>query len=234
IEEICARGHEIGVHGYDHRFVNRLSRDEFARELDRGMSAIHRITRVAPLGHRAPYFSIDGTTPWAFDVLAERGLRYDSSIFPTRNPLYGDGRGKRQPYRAGDGRLLELPISTLRLGRYNVPIAGGFYLRPGPYAFVRWALRRVQREGLPVIVYVHPWELDLGQPRPRVTARERVTHYHGRSGLRTKLERLLTDFRFGTMSRLLHAAAVGGEGAGCRMHGCVAPWPETGWLGGQA
>jgi polysaccharide deacetylase family protein (PEP-CTERM system associated) len=208
VEEIGARGHEIGVHGYDHRFVNRLSRDEFARELDRGMSAIHRITQVDPLGHRAPYFSIDRSTLWAFDVLAQRGLRYDSSLFPTRNPLYGDARGRREPYRAdSSGRLIEFPISTLRLGGHNVPIAGGFYLRTWPYAFVRWALRRVQRECLPVIVYVHPWELDLGQPRPRVTARERVTHYHGRAGLRRKIERLLTDFRFGMMSCLSDAVA---------------------------
>ena len=188
IERICAEGHEIGVHGYYHRFVWRLAPEEFACELERSIAAITSITGERPLGHRAPYFSINATTPWAFDVLQAQGLRYDSSVFPTRNPLYGYPGAPRFPYRVKgpelvDHDLIEFPLSTVRLGGTNWPIAGGFYLRALPYALVRWSISRLNHQGQPAVMYVHPWELDLGQRYNRVTWRERLTHYHGRSGL---------------------------------------------------
>lgn len=208
VQQVRDRGHEIGLHGYFHRFVNRLTPDEFAREVDRGMEAIQRATGQVPVGHRAPYFSIDRSAVWAFDVLRERGFRYDSSVFPTRSLLYGYPGARRQPHRvARNGQLVEFPASTLRLAGYNVPMAGGFYMRAWPYPFVRWAIRRLHREGLPAIIYLHPWELDIGQPRIRVTPRERVTHFYGRRGLQAKLERLFIDFTFAPLAELLGTVA---------------------------
>ena len=205
LEEIAAGGHEIGVHGYHHRFVSRMTRDEFAREIDLGTEAVYRVTHAQPQGHRAPYFSVNARTPWAFDVLAERGFRYDSSVFPIRSLLYGFAGARREPHRLANG-LIEFPLTTMRLGKMNVPLAGGFYTRVYPYEFLRWALRRVERQGLPIVMYVHPWEIDLDQPRIRTTARERITHFHGRAGLPAKLDRLLTDFDFGPIASLLDGA----------------------------
>jgi polysaccharide deacetylase family protein (PEP-CTERM system associated) len=201
IEEVAAAGHELGVHGHLHRFVNRLTPAEFGRELEQGRAAIQRITGTVLLGHRAPYFSIDASSLWALDVLAGQGFHYDSSFFPVRNMLYGYADAPRTPHR--DRGLVEFPVSTIRVGGRNVPFAGGFYMRTLPYPLIRWAMRRVNREGLPAILYLHPWELDLEQPRPRVTARERLTHYHGRGTLRSKLERLLSEFSFGPLCSLL-------------------------------
>jgi len=203
IETIRAEGHEIGVHGYSHRFVWRLTPAEFACELERSIAAITRITGERPLGHRAPYFSINATTSWVFAVLQAQGLRYDSSIFPTRNPLYGYPGAPRFPYRVKGYKLIEFPLSTARLGGANWPIAGGFYLRALPYAIVRWSISRLNRQGQPAIMYIHPWELDLGQRYNRITWRERITHYHGRSRLEDKLHRLLSDFQFGPLRNLL-------------------------------
>jgi polysaccharide deacetylase family protein (PEP-CTERM system associated) len=221
IEEVAAAGHEIGVHGYMHRFVNRLTPAEFARELEQGSEAVQRITGTVPLGHRAPYFSIDGGSLWSLDVLQEQGFKYDSSFFPVRNMLYGYAGAPRAPHRVGplpeqgsqqgrqrqgDQRLVEFPVSTLRVGRHIIPFAGGFYMRSWPYVLIRSAIHRVRREGLPAILYLHPWELDLDQPRPKVTMRERVTHYHGRRSLRGKLEKLLSEFQFGPLCGLLDAS----------------------------
>ncbi|MCL5960369.1 MAG: DUF3473 domain-containing protein [Chloroflexi bacterium] len=204
VEQVYARGHEVAVHGYLHRFVNRLAPDEFDREVDRGIKAVYDITGVAPLGHRAPYFSINRDTLWALDVLREHGFRYDSSFFPTRNMLYGYPGAQPAPHRVGEGKgLIEFPVSTVRLAGHNLPFAGGFYMRAWPYQFIRWGIRRLQNKGSPAILYVHPWELDLAQPRFRVTPRERITHYHGRRTLRHKLERLFADFHFGPLSDLL-------------------------------
>jgi polysaccharide deacetylase family protein (PEP-CTERM system associated) len=205
IEDIRAEGHELGVHGYFHRFVDRLTPDDFARDLERSIQAVERITGEVPLGHRAPYFSINRGTPWVFDVLQAQGLRYDSSFFPARTMLYGFPEAPRFPHYLNGHALMEFPLSTVRLAGINWPIAGGFYLRTFPYAFIRWGIARLNRQGQPAIMYMHPWELDLDQDYDRVTPRERITHYHGRRGLAAKLGRLFTDFRFGTLSALLES-----------------------------
>lgn len=203
IQSIQADGHEIAVHGYWHYRVSRMTAAEFARELECSVKAIRLITGQMPIGHRAPYFSVNHTTPWAFDVLQEQGFRYDSSIFPIRNGYYGFPGAPRFPYLASRNGLVEFPLSTVRVGGINLPVAGGFYLRMWPYAFVRWAIRHLNHQGHPVILYMHPWELDLAQPPHPVTPRERITHFAGRRGLEAKLGRLFGEFRFAPLQRLL-------------------------------
>ena len=203
MESIVADGHELGIHGYYHRFVNRLTPAEFDSEVGRSMEAVMAVTGTTPQGHRAPYFSVNASTPWAFDVLARYGLRYDSSVFPTRNMLYGFPGAPRLPYRVAEGKLWELPASTVRWAGKLWPISGGFYVRALPYAVTRWALRRLRAAGEPAVLYIHPWELDLGQHFYRVTPRERITHYHGRRGLAAKLHKLFSEFRFGPMGELV-------------------------------
>jgi polysaccharide deacetylase family protein (PEP-CTERM system associated) len=204
IEAVAADGHELAVHGHRHRFVNRLSPAEFAYELEAASAALQRITGQAPAGHRAPYFSIDGRSLWALDALSQHGFTYDSSLFPVRTTLYGYAGAERGPGRVGTGgRLAEFPVSTVCVGGRPLPFAGGFYMRTLPYPLVRWAVRRVRAEGLPVIFYLHPWELDLEQPMAAANPREQLTHYGGRRRLRSKLERLFSDFRFGPLASLL-------------------------------
>jgi polysaccharide deacetylase family protein (PEP-CTERM system associated) len=209
IRQIAGAGHEIALHGYYHRFVNRLTPAEFAQELEMGIEAIYRITGSEPQGHRAPYFSVNGSTPWAFDCMRAAGLAYDSSVFPTRNMLYGYPGAPRFPYLM-DG-LVELPASTVTIGGVTVPVAGGFYVRVLPYLVTKWAVARLNRAGHPAIMYVHPWELDLGQRYNQVTARERITHYHGRRSLAEKLRRLLADFRFTTMAEVIQMLRSEGQ-----------------------
>jgi polysaccharide deacetylase family protein (PEP-CTERM system associated) len=208
VEQIAADGHEIGVHGYFHRFVYRLTPDEFARELERSVQAVERITGETPVGHRAPYFSVNASTPWVFDRLEAAGFGYDSSVFPApKTLLYGYPHARRFPHRVDGHRLVEFPLSTLRLAGVNWPVAGGFYLRALPYAFIRWSIAQLNRQAQPAVMYMHPWELDVGQVYPRVTLRERITHYHGRRRLEEKLQRLFADFRFGPLRALLESYA---------------------------
>lgn len=206
IREIRDAGHEIGVHGYYHRFIYKLSPNEFLAELGTAIEAVVRAAGVYPLGHRAPYFSVNASTPWVFEYLAAAGLQYDASVFPTRNMLYGYPGAPRFPYRLEGSGLVEFPASTLAVGKLSLPISGGFYMRMLPYAFVRRAIKGLNAAGKPAIMYIHPWELDLGQDYPHVTARERITHYYGRRGLEAKLHRLLSDFRFTMLGALMNAA----------------------------
>lgn len=202
VEEVAGAGHEIAVHGYWHRFVSCMTRDEFAKELDMGIAALFKVTGERPLGHRAPYFSINARTPWAFDVLESRGIRYDSSIFPTRNMLYGYPDAPRFPYQIAGLNLVEFPATTALFAGRKWPVAGGFYTRALPYELISRGIRQVNQLNQPAILYIHPWELDTGQTYSQVTFRERITHYHGRSGLRAKLEKLFSEFRFAPIADL--------------------------------
>lgn len=203
IEQVVDDGHEIGIHGYYHRFVTKLTPDEFAEEIDESIAAVQRITGKLPLGHRAPYFSVNASTPWAFEILASRGLRYDSSVFPTKNMLYGFPGAPRFPYWMDVHDLWQFPAATVRLLGRNVPVAGGFYTRTLPYSVIKWAIGRINAQKQPAIMYIHPWELDTGQRYNKVTPRERLTHYHGRRSVERKLHRLFSDFEFAPLQTLV-------------------------------
>jgi polysaccharide deacetylase family protein (PEP-CTERM system associated) len=222
IRRVALAGHEIALHGYHHRRICQLSPDEFRADLLLGRAAVEAASGQRVTGFRAPMFSIDRSALWALDLLRDQGFEYDSSVFPTRNMLYGFPDAPRFPYRPfdrrragnsqaggdlrtsaiGDNEFVEFPLSTLRLLGINWPVAGGFYLRLVPYPLFRWALRRLNRSGHPAILYIHPWELDPGQPHPHPTPRERFTHYHNLRRTESKLAALLRDFRFGTLAML--------------------------------
>jgi polysaccharide deacetylase family protein (PEP-CTERM system associated) len=204
VREIAADGHEIGSHGYSHQPVFGIGPAAFARELAMSVSLLETITDQKVLGFRAPDFSINAESPWALDIIAEQGLRYDSSIFPVRTRRYGIPGAPRHPHRLANG-LLEVPLTTLELAGRTFPVAGGGYLRLYPYAVTHWAIRRMQAEGAPAVVYLHPYELDpteLQEIEWRVPARLRLTQGVGRRRTAAKLDRLLVDFRFGPVRDL--------------------------------
>lgn len=217
VEQIAEEGHEIGVHGYAHQMVNRLTPTEFRSDLERTLALLRPLVQTDIIGFRAPYFSINGDALWAVDILFENGFRYDSSFFPTRNMLYGYPGAPRFPHRlptsiAGGqddaGELTEFPASTVRFLGVTWPVAGGFYLRALPYSLVRQAITHLNRQEQPAIIYMHPWELDTKQPMRAATLRERITHYHGRNKLETKLRYLFKDFKFSRLRDLLESMSV--------------------------
>jgi polysaccharide deacetylase family protein (PEP-CTERM system associated) len=211
VADIAAAGHEIAAHGYDHRFVHQFTPAEFTRDLERTLAALEAVTGRRPAGYRAPYFSINQETVWAFDVLADLGFIYDSSVFPMRGYIYGFPGAPRHPYRLPSG-LVEFPASTWSLTGLTIPVAGGFYARMLPGWLVRRGLRRLNEAGRPAILYVHPWELDREQPRVHQTPRERLTHYGGRHTLAGKLARLFTTFTFRPLSDLVDQCGFSDNG----------------------
>lgn len=209
-------GHEIGCHGMSHRPLWELGPDDLRREL-REWRAI--LEDVAPghlaRGYRAPTFSLDESTAWALDVLADEGFEYDSSIFPVRNHVYGVSGAPLAPYRPStddvrrhvdDGPILEFPLTALGLGvgGLRLPVSGGFYLRALPYPVLSWALGRVAAER-PFVLYAHPWEFDVETPRRRLSPVDRWITYHGMAGALRKLDRLLDRFRFGRIDAVLES-----------------------------
>jgi polysaccharide deacetylase family protein (PEP-CTERM system associated) len=153
------------------------------------------------LCYRAPSFSITGSTLWALDVLAEEGFKIDSSIFPVRHDIYGMPEAGRFPH--WQNRIFEFPPTTIRLVNNNFGVAGGGYLRLLPYGITRWAIKEINEvERQPAMVYFHPWELDPGQPRIAAPLRSRLRHYTNLGAMRKKIEHLLRDFRFSTVSEV--------------------------------
>ena len=203
VRRIAEAGHELGSHGYSHRPIRGLTPAEFREELDRTGDLIAQASGAAVLGFRAPQFSIDQRCPWAFQVLVEAGYHYDSSVFPVKTLLYGYPGANRQPYRPlPDADLVEYPLATVRLAGVTLPVAGGVYNRWLPAHFTRWAVRRLNCQGVAAVLYLHPWELDRQQPRIPVSPRERLTHYGRRASLEGKLRHLFHDFEFAPLGEV--------------------------------
>jgi polysaccharide deacetylase family protein (PEP-CTERM system associated) len=211
VRSIAGAGHEVACHGHAHRLIYEQSPETFRDDVTRAKRLLEDITGTPVLGYRAPSFSITSRSLWALDVLLECGFRYDSSVFPVRDSLYGLPDAQRFPYviRERDGRsLVEFPITTTRVRGRNLPLGGGGYLRMLPYRYMAWGMRRVNRdERQPTVVYVHPWEVDPEQPRMRTAGRRGFsTHYVGLARTEAKLRRLLRDFRFAPLRDVLGLA----------------------------
>lgn len=191
IAEVAAAGHEIGCHSYWHRPVFQLSAAEFREDTRRAKAVIEQAAGTAVRGYRAPNFSIHLEMDWAWEVLAEAGFAYDSSVHPVRHPLYGAPRAPRRPFALQRHGLWEFPLTTARLFGQNWPVAGGGYWRLAPRAYTRWGLGRALAEGQRPVCYLHPWELDPDQPRLNVPATRRWRHYTGLRGMARTLEQVL-------------------------------------------
>jgi polysaccharide deacetylase family protein (PEP-CTERM system associated) len=202
VKEIAAHGHEVACHGFSHRPVYEQSPEEFYDETRRAKSLIENITGSAVLGYRAASYSIVRRSLWALDILVELGFAYDSSIFPIRHDRYGIADAERAPHclpTPGGKVIVEWPLSTARIFGVKVPVSGGGYFRLLPYWLTRWGLNSInQREARPFIFYLHPWEIDPGQPRVRATRLSRFRHYTNLGKCEERLLVLLREFRFGT------------------------------------
>ena len=207
VREIDQAGHELAVHGYDHQRVTGFTPDEFRRDLRRSRQAVEDAAGVGVVGYRAPNYSIVEETLWAADVLLAEGFLYDSSIFPTPHRRHGIAKYPRFPWairNSGRRLLIEFPISTVRIAGLVLPFVGGAYSRQLPWAYVRWGMRRLNRdEGRPAMVYTHPWEIDMEQPRQDVGAVTRLRHYRNLGVNEGRLVRLFEEFEFGTVREVL-------------------------------
>jgi len=167
VRRIASAGHEIASHGWSHRRVTHMDREQFREEVRRSRSLLEDLAGQPVVGYRAPSFSIVPGLEWAFDILLEEGYRYDSSVFPVRvHPSYGYPDAKPDPHVLvrPTGRLVEVPPATLAVGGLRLPAAGGAYLRFFPVALMHAALSSAQRRGEAGTLYVHPWEFDRDMP----------------------------------------------------------------------
>lgn len=204
VRAIARAGHEVASHGYAHQPAYRQTPEEFAEDARRSKGILEDVLGAPVRGYRAASFSIVARNTWAFEVLERLGFVYSSSINPIPHDIYGFAEAPRAPFRPGDLALIECPVSTLELAGRRWPCAGGGYFRLLPYAFFRWAIGRLHREGRPSLFYLHPWEVDPDQPRvPGLSLRSRFRHYTNLDRTERRLRRLLHEFSWGRFDHWL-------------------------------
>jgi polysaccharide deacetylase family protein (PEP-CTERM system associated) len=206
VREIHARGHEVAAHSYWHKLVYEMTPEDFRADLVRVRDLLQDLIGARVRGYRAPTYSVNEKALWAQEILAEEGFEYSSSVFPVVHDRYGIPGYSRFPIRvrAGARELWEFPMTTLRVAGRNLPVAGGGYLRLLPVRTVAAALSHVnQVEGQPVIVYLHPWEIDPEIPKFRQGWLRDTRGYIGLDGMLDKLDFLLGVFHWSRVDRVL-------------------------------
>ena len=216
VREIQRNGHEVATHGYAHKLVYQQTPTEFREDLLRSIRLLEDITGTCVEGYRAPVGSLNHHTQWAFDIMLEAELTYDSSIYPTSMLVFsGMSDTPRQMWQVRPG-LWEIPLSVARFGKFDIPLSGGFYLRTLPFWFFRLCILRENAAGRPVVLYVHPWEIALHYPRVIRQPHHRFIQYFNLKSVMPKLRSLLQDFSFSSVHSFLersrHLNLVKGQG----------------------
>jgi polysaccharide deacetylase family protein (PEP-CTERM system associated) len=209
VKAIHTQGHEIASHGYSHQLIYRQDPVVFREETSKSKQILENLIQVPITGYRAASYSITRNSLWALDILAELGFTWDSSIFPTRHDNYGIPGSPEEPYwiiTKNGAKLLEFPLTTAKVLGQSIPAAGGGYFRQYPYLLSRWLFERASlNQTKPQIFYLHPWEIDPDQPRvPNASWFSNFRHYTNLKRCLPRLERMIGDFNFGTISVKAH------------------------------
>ena len=215
VKNIAERGHEIGAHGFYHRQIFKLTRNEFKKEVSDTKKLLEDISSQKVIGHRAPAFSLNASTQWALDTLAECGFKYDSSISPMQGRCYGWPGFKKEIHQINlpsGGSIIEVPMSTVSFGIKELGVGGG-YMRHFPYFYTRWAIGHIQKK-CPAVVYIHPYEIDmqeldfitnnLSDSQKREALKFHKMQMRNRCTMKNKIRRLLNDFKFTSIKSLIN------------------------------
>jgi polysaccharide deacetylase family protein (PEP-CTERM system associated) len=206
VRAVADARHEIACHSDEHCRVFGLTPDRFRAALDRAKRSLEDTTGCEVVGFRAPDFSITNESLWALDVLVESGIRYDSSVYPFgMHDVYGIAGSRTGIHRHPNG-LIEFPLSTITLFGRQLPFGGGGYFRFYPIGLTRRWMRRANASGVPVMFYIHPYE--LGEVVPRVDGLpllRRLRHYYGCGQGIGRLSRLFEAFRFAPARDVIRA-----------------------------
>ena len=214
IKKIIGGGHEIASHGYSHRMLSEITRDEFRSDLHRSIKYLEDLSGGSILGYRAPSFSITNENLWTFEVMAESGIKYDSSVVPVKRRRGGIAGAETRPYAIATsyGDLWEFPLAVADVKGKKIPLAGGGFFRLFPYRFTKRKIEELNAQGIPVVVYLHPWEFDPQQPRLKsFFSRNGFNHYVNISKTLSKFKRLIKDFEFTCFREYIDSNNIKGQ-----------------------
>lgn len=203
VREIDRCGHEIATHGYSHALITEMTPESFEQDLLKALDVTKSCTGQDILGFRAPSFTITPKTRWALEILSKNGIQYDSSIFPVSgHPDYGMPNSPLGIHKLEEN-LIEVPLTVVNFLGRNIPCGGGGYFRLFPYSLTRFLISRCNKQGRPAIFYLHPWEIDPGQPRIALPLLKKIRHYNNLHKTYDRLEKLLGEFEFTSIRRVV-------------------------------
>ena len=188
VKRIGGLGHRIGSHGYRHKKIFFQNAEEFDADIHKSLSILSGLTSIPIESFRAPNWSIDRSCLWALKILVRYGFKYDSSFCC---PSVWEASSEHN-----DNNIIEVPRSTVKISRFHIPFAGGFFLRAYPISITELLIRRANAKGVPVVLYVHPWELDCHCPKIPMNYIDGKIQYLGVNGAINKLKRIFDKFEF--------------------------------------
>jgi polysaccharide deacetylase family protein (PEP-CTERM system associated) len=196
IKKLFDAGHEIASHGRSHKLIHPMTPAEFHADLITSKDQLEQIIGQKVVGFRAPSWSVrKETLPWFYEILAQEGFLYSSSVYPGKNSLFGIDNFPQIPHYPSSYPILEIPQSVINIFGNHVGYAGGGYLRFFPTWLIKQVIRGKNREGKSVFIYLHPREIDVGGPKLKLGLVDGYFHYQGIVGVEKKLDVLLDNFQ---------------------------------------
>lgn len=203
LREMHEDGHEIGTHGPKHLRLSHQRPDAFREDLRVHKQRLLDAIGVAPLGYRAPHFSLTEKTRWILPILLEEGYQYDSSLFAASSLEYGSGSAPNEPHpiQTTSGSILEIPVPGLPAFGFRIPFAGGVYFRLIPAKIYAQMLAWTGQKTIGML-YLHPHELNPNTPKiQRGPWLKRFFKYYGAKQGMKKLSWLITQFSFASIKK---------------------------------
>ena len=193
VRDIIAEGHEIACHGYSHVMTQQMTSQELREDIFRSKAVLEDFTGERIRGYRAPSFSISEEL---LSILKEMNFDYDSSLNPFgQHDRYGalSESVTGRPFRHKTG-IIEVPMATLEVLTFDLPISGGGFFRLYPEPLFRAAVKKFLGSFDCYVFYLHPWEFDPGHPRiDRLPLLTRFRHYNGLRQTAGRFDRFLSD-----------------------------------------
>lgn len=196
VKKIAAK-YQIGSHTMNHQLVWQQTPGEFRNDVDSSVKLLQDITGLPIECFRAPGFSIRESEPWAFDILADLGIKYDCSIFPAHHAHGGmPSYGAPVPalIKHGDVTMKEFPVTTKTFLGKKIIFSGGGYFRLMPYPIIKKWSKECDEY---LLSYIHPRDLDGGQQMlDGLPLKRKFKSYVGTKGAAEKLRHYLNDLNF--------------------------------------
>lgn len=205
VKKCQEEGHEVASHGYGHILAYKSNKNIYRNDIKKAKNILEDIIGLPVRGFRAAGFGITKHESWAFDVIKEVGYEYDSSIFPAKRGHGGMPNSMIGPHFIDTdyGKLTEIPMSVIDLLGIRLNLFGGGYLRLATKHIIRWGIKRLRDTHQPLIVYLHPREIDSNHPRLPLNPYRKFKCYVNLKSMMQKLEWLCKNYSFSTMSQLV-------------------------------
>ncbi|MFP4497637.1 MAG: DUF3473 domain-containing protein [Vulcanimicrobiota bacterium] len=203
VKQIAIEGHEVGTMGYYNRPLFSIPAKEYFRELEMSIGLLKSLTEQEVKVHRAPEWSVTNRTLWVFEILKGFGIKYDSSIYPVSGPFFGIENAPRFPYTLNPFDIIEFPPSTVNVMGKNIAMFSGAYFRVLPLGLTSMGLGRLNTGGQPGLISLNQWEIDGEFPKLDLGWDGFVSQYAGVVSTFARLQKLLKQFRFDTLTKVL-------------------------------